>query len=221
MKNVILILSLFAMSMVDASNIKIICTSALLSSKFEERKQEYIKSLKILEQFGYRPQTYIVEAEGYSPFSFYHDYCDHVFYANTNDLTLINKGVNEAKSLIEAFDYYDFDDEDMLVKLTGRYFFNDDHFLKLVEAHSDVDAFASVLEWDPSKVTTGCFAMRAKYFKQMLKRLDLQKMEKELIDIEWEAARFLEQMASENANVVYLEKIGITANVANTVIVQW
>jgi len=203
------------------NSIKIIATSALIPYRFEERKEEYIKSLKTLDSFGYKSRTYIVESGCDSPLSFYEDYCDHVFYANTNNLRLVNKGVNEAKAILKALDHYQFDDEDMIVKITGRYCFDNDQFLKTVQAHPEIDAFARRM-LDPSRgITTGCFAMRGKFFKRMFKELDLIKMEEKLIDIEWEAEQFLIKMASENAKVVYLDTVNMTANVNHAEIIHW
>lgn len=199
--------------------IKFLYTSALIPYKFEERKGEYIQCLKILEKYGYKDRTYVVESGPYTPLSFFDDYCDHVFYANTNDTSFINKGVNEGKASLAAFDYYDFDDEDMIIKITGRYLFNDDRFVRLVEDHPEVDAFGS--PHPKLGIVTGCFAMRSKYYKQMLRALDFNEMELKAIDIEREMEKFLKKMVAENANVVYLDKIGITANVANVVIEQW
>lgn len=199
--------------------IKILYTSALISRKFEERKNEYIRCLELLDSYGYKDRIYVVESGPYTPLSFFDVYCDHLLYANTNDTSLINKGINEAKASLAAFDYFAFDDDDMIVKITGRYLFNDDHFLRLVEAHPEVDAYGS---FHPVLgVVTGCFAMRYKYYKRMLKSLDFEEMERNLVNIEKELEKFLKIMESENAKVVYLDKIGITANIANVVIEQW
>jgi hypothetical protein len=194
-------------------------TSALIPNKFEERKGEYIKCLEILKNYGYLDKTYIVESGPYTPLSFFDEYSDHVFYANTNDTTFVNKGVNEAKASLAAFDYFQFNEEDMIVKLTGRYFFNNDRFLRFVASHPEVDGFAS--PHASFGITTGCFAMRAKYYKQMLQEMDWVEMEKNAKDIERITAKFLQKIASLGAKVIYLNKVDITANVANAVVEQW
>ncbi len=216
-----ILLFLFCACSLYASEIKIVFTSALIPFKFEERKQEYIKSLRTIDAYGYKPRTYIVESGGDTPLSFFEDYCDQVFYANTNNLRLVNKGVNESKAILKALDFYEFDDEDIIVKLTGRYWFNNDDFLKFLEAHPEADAIARRLDDTSRGISTGCFAMRSKFFKRMYRELDLAKMEEKLIDIEWEAEQFLKKMIAENANVVYLDRVNITANVNNCEFVQW
>ena len=121
--------------------------------------------------------------------------------------------------MLAAFSYFDFDDEDMIVKLTGRYQFDCDDFLRFVEDRPELDAVA--LYRPKERVVTGCFALRYKFFKQLLENLDFHKMEEDLIDIEFEVYDFLQKIASESANVAYLDAIGITANIANVAIEKW
>lgn len=204
-----------------ASDLKILYTAALIPYKFEERKAEYIHSLDVLKLLGYRSQVYITESCLSFPFSFFDAYCDHILYANINDWSLRNKGVNEAKAMLAAFHHFQFDDEDMIVKLTGRYSFDNHQFLRFVESHPEADAIARYLHGPGTGIVAGCFAMRARFFKQMLQQLDLIKMEREMIDIEREEEIFLQQMISQRAKVLYVETLGLTANVANFVIEHW
>jgi hypothetical protein len=198
---------------------KILYTSALIPLKFEERKKEYIQCLQILRKFDALDRTYIVESGPYTPLSFFEEFTDRVFYANTNDPSMINKGANEAKACLAAFDYFDFQDEEMIVKLTGRYLFNSDEFLRFVATHPEADAIGS--PHAALGIMTGCFAMRGKHYKRMLRELDFTQMELELIDIERIVERWFKKMAAEGAKVIYLDKIGITANVANVSVEQW
>lgn len=201
---------------------KIFYTSALIPHKFEERKEEYIKCLRLLKRMGLEERIYIVESGPFTPRSFFEDYCNKVFYANTNDPSFVNKGVNEVKASLAAFDYYSFDDEDMIVKLTGRYLFNETNFLHLIGEHPEVDAFASYLPDRKRGVNSGCYAMRYKYYKRFLQGLNLQRMEEKLIDIEFEIEQFLQKIALEGVHVMHIEKMGITADVGNSGdIQQW
>lgn len=220
-------------SLSSHADVKILYTSALIPYKFEERKEEYIKCLQILDSFGYKDKTYIAESGPYNSFSFFDKYCDHVLYANTNDITLRNKGVNEVKATLAAFKYFNFDENDMLMKLTGRYFFNNDHFLSLVENNPDVDAwfaprypgkqhaFRPEIGRFPCGITTGCMAIRAKYYKKMLEEMNLEEMERHYIDVEIVVEHFANKMIQEGAKVVFLEKIGLTANIANLELFTW
>ncbi len=102
--------------------VKVLYTAALIENKFEYRKKEYLESLNTLFSIGYKP--YIVDACTQTNKSFFEEYCDTVLYAGTNNITLYNKGVNEIKSLIAACNHYQFNDEDMIIKITGRYTFD-------------------------------------------------------------------------------------------------
>ena len=157
----------------DKAKVVIICTAALIESNYQMRKQEYVFSISLLKDYGYEP--YVFEACKSSPPSFFENYTKNVFYSNVNDYRLINKGVNEARSLIEGFKHYSFDDETMIIKLTGRYWLNSPIFINVVESHPEVDAFVRFKEDFPipnGYVFTGCFAMKHKHFKAMLDQLD-------------------------------------------------
>lgn len=186
---------------------RVLCTSALLEANYETRKNEYISSFKALEAMGSKP--YLVEAIAQSGPTFLENYSDRVFYSRVNDHWLRNKGVNEARSMLAAFEHFNFKDNDMILKLTGRYLFNSDSFLKLIENNCDVDAFIKKDEY--GQVFTGCFAMRCKYFKAMLRQLDLEKMERSMINIEREVANYIEK--NSHLTVMEVETVGITARI--------
>ena len=191
-----------------SQDVKIVYIAALIDKKYEMRKKEYIHSLTILKGFGYEP--YIVEA--CKTASFFDDYDKNVCYSNVNDLRLRNQGVNEARSLIEGFNQFDFNDDDMIIKLTGRYYFENDSFIRLVENYLDVDAFIKTDRY--GQVHTGCFALRYKYFKEMLTQLDFEKMEKHMINLEAETAHYIKELQNKNLiNVMNIDKLNLTCNV--------
>jgi hypothetical protein len=194
--------------------IRVVCASALIPQNYEKRKEEYINSLTLLKNYNYVP--YVFEACHPASPSFFDELTPHVFYSNVNNPHLRNKGVNEATSLMEGFKHYQFDDNDMIVKLTGRYHLLSRDFIKLVEDHPEVDVF---VKCDPNyptpcgRVVTGGFAMRYHLFKKMLDGLDLIKMENEMIDIEVEVANFAQKMLRQGSTVMYVDRLGIVANV--------
>ena len=194
--------------------IRVVCTSALVQLCYESRKNEYIQSFKTLTDYGYPP--YVFEACHPAPPSFLEEYAASVFYSNVNDPKLVNKGVNEAKSIMEGFKHYQFNPNDMIVKITGRYHLDRRNFLQIIEDHPEVEAFVSCDPGYPEplgKVFTGCYAMRYQLFKEMLENLSFEEMEKKLIDIEVEVANFAQKLTARGAKVMYLDKIGMTANI--------
>lgn len=227
MKRSLLVLFVFCSISIFAAqsnevNIKVLYTSALIPRKFEERKKEYIKCLQQLTELGLITNTYVIESGPPIANPFFEDYCPNVFYSNTNNTKLRNKGVNEANSLINAFQHYFFDDEDVLVKLTGRYLFTEDKIFKFIKMHPEVDAVVSFRgETREGGFQTGCYALRGKYFKEWLAQLDLEKMERKYIDIERELTSFIDKMILRGAKVEEWGKIGITAYVDNNHYCFW
>ncbi len=195
------------------SQIYVIHTAALISDWYEMRKEEYIASLKMTTEYGYQP--YVFEACHPGSPSFFEEYTDKICYTNVNDYRLRNKGVNEGRSLIEGFHFFQFKDDDMIIKLTGRYWFNCRDFLQLVEDHPEIDAFVRFTPNHPcaEHMITGCFAMRYKLFKEMLESFDYSKMEEELIDFERMVGSFVLQLPARQYRVMYVNKLGITSNI--------
>lgn len=195
-------------------NIHIICTSALIPYNYEMRKEEYIRCLQLVKDYGYDP--YVFEACSHTAPTFLEEYANHVFYSNSNDTQLINKGVNEAVSILAGFNHYQFNDDDMIIKLTGRYHLLNREFIQTVEEHPEVDIFVKVKEEYPipfGYAYTGCFAMRYALFKKMLEELDLMQMEKDLLDIERVVANFAKKFLDKGGNVMYMENLGLSANI--------
>ena len=140
LKKILLSLAVLTTSL-TYGKILVLATASLLDIKYEMRKQEYIKSLKILNQLGY--DFYCVEnIKNENEKTFLDDYCDKVYYSHSNDFTIKgNKGINELKALKAAIDYFNFDENDIVVKITGRYCFDNNNFFKLIESNPNFDAF--------------------------------------------------------------------------------
>lgn len=157
---------------------KILCTAALINNQYEMRKQEYIDCLKQLSKFSYKPL--VVESCVQGP-TFLDDYAT-VFYSQTNNPNLRNKGVNEAVSMLAACSYFNFQDDDIVVKLTGRYCFYSDQFLKTITQHPEIDIF--VKEFSDGQMSTSCFAIRFKLLKEFLTHIDYNWMERNMVNVE-------------------------------------
>lgn len=194
--------------------IHVVCTAAIIPIKADERKMQYIRSLSAINQFGYRP--YIIEScvQGRT---FLDDWAKQVLYTQTNDSRLQNKGVNEFTSMLHAFNYWEFNDDDIIVKLTGRYVLRSDAFIRFLEDADDVDCaakFVTVSMGDNSidAVLTGCFAMRFNLFKEMLESFDYEKFEREMICVEHAVGPHLNAITEAGVKVVRREKLDVEAN---------
>lgn len=203
--------SCFALQPSSQGSVKVIFTAALIDNQFEMRKHEYLFSLNQLIEFGASP--FIVEACTQS--SFFDALQFPIFYPNVNNPSLKNKGVNEARLLQEALKHFEFDDNELLVKLTGRYFFSTKHFLQFVSESSDADFIVrrgNAL--NNTTIFTGCYVAKYKYFKQFLAGLDLEKMEKEMINIEDELGQFL--LRNPQLAILFVDSLDLTANIFGT-----
>jgi len=200
-----------------SDKIKIVFTAALIDNHFEERKLEYIKSLKTIKSFGYEP--YIVEACKERP-TFFDDYSCNVLYPNEN-LPDVDKGVNEARSVLAICEHFNFKDDDMVVKITGRYCLQDDYFIRFVETYSNADI---IFKWwaKGGLVFTGCFAMKYKYLKKMLIGYILKKFkmmdenDESFCIIESFCTDYLENIKKDNGKIIILDKIHLWTNLYAT-----
>lgn len=194
-------------------DIKIFYGAALLhNNQFEHRKNEYMACLNNLHSHWYIP--YIAEAIRNYP-TFLDQGSVGVCYTLVNNDRLRNKGANEARSLLKAYNHFNFDDESMIVKLTGRYLFKTDSFLQLIES-TDYDAFAT---FDPRCIyTTGAaYGIKGKYFKEMLQSLNPNEMEAQMIDIERLVLNYLKKIEAEySAKVLYIDDMDIKCFVAHS-----
>jgi len=198
------------------SKIHIVCTAALIPEQYAVRQDEYTKSLLKLHEFGFIP--YVVEpCLPKNSHTFLDDYAI-VYYSNTNNFRLINKGVNECVSLLAAFSQWTFDDEDIIIKTTGRYYFNTDHFIQLINQHPECDMFIRWGKGQPIEfvsaghVFTGCYAIRYKYFKDMLNRINFNTMEHALVPVEAIVAEYATKCLPPE-KVMAVEKLDMTARV--------
>jgi hypothetical protein len=191
-------------------NIRVVCTAALIPMRYEKRKNQYIRSLQALVSYGYNP--YVVESCAAGP-TFLDEYSNNVCYTLSNDARLKNKGVNESVSLLKALEEWNFNDEDIILKLTGRYFLQSDKLLRVLEELDDVAAVAKFGKFNYPYVLTGCFAMRCDLMKQMYASFDYQKLEKEMICIEDEVGRYLDALQKKGKKLIRLEHLGVEANV--------
>lgn len=193
----------------DIHRAKIVCTAALIDTQFESRKKEYSTSLNILKEYGYQ-NPFIFEAIKSQGPTFLENYSDKVIYTGVNDARLRNKGVNEARSLAAGFKKCNFNDNDIILKLTGRYYFLSDALLNIIDNNEHIDAFVKVDRY--GQVFTGCYAMRYKLFKDMLGQLDYTRMEQKMINIEFEVARYLKRVIKrKGVKVMYIETLGLMA----------
>lgn len=197
---------------------KILFTSAIINDHYEQRKKEYIESFNTLLNYFSKQDIYIIECYSSERVDFLED-LNTVFYTKT-DTALNNKGIKEVLALMSFIinAQYSIDDEEIVIKQSGRYKLLNDNFIKIIN-NTSYDAYIRLGD-DLTflQCFTGFFAIRFKYLKEFLFSLDLQTMENYMINLERELYVYLH---NKNINKCICSSIGLHSNVNNESIVIW
>ena len=156
---------------------KIFFTSALIKEMFEIRKTEYIKSYNVLKDYISKENIFIIECFLNEQNTFLNSFGDNVFYVSENN-TANNKGVREASSLIKFIQLIKdkVDDDELIIKQTGRYCFLSNYFIEDIKKNADCDVF--VRSGTGAQFFFGCFAIKFKWFKIFLKNFQTMILKK-------------------------------------------
>jgi hypothetical protein len=142
-----------------------------------ERKDRYIYAIgETLKNLPHEIKPIIVENNGKRETyldNFYHHHNQHVkvFYTENNRQQFKSKGANELMDIKEVIEKYGIEDDDIVIKLTGRYrAFSPKIFREVIENENKFDAFVKFfgtcsLKFEQYDCILGCYAMRAKYIK--------------------------------------------------------
>jgi hypothetical protein len=95
--------------------------------------------------------------------------CD-IFYTDNNKIDFKHKGENELLDIKEVINKYNIHDDDMVIKMTGRYKLLNSKFINLIKNNTDIDAFVKFFnvctkEYLFDDCVLGLFAVRCKYLK--------------------------------------------------------
>jgi hypothetical protein len=97
--------------------------------------------------------------------------CD-IYYTNNNMIHYNHKGVNELLDIKEVINQYNIKDEDIIIKLTGRYKLLNLNFINFVKNNiNDYDAFVKFYnvctkQYMFDDCVLGLFAVKCKYLKE-------------------------------------------------------
>ncbi len=190
----------------ETKRVKVLFTAAIIPEGFEDRRIQYIRNLKLLASYGC--DVYVVESCQSGP-TFLDGFCDHVCYTKSNDPSA-TKSVNEAVSMNIGLQYFHFDPEEMIIKITGRYVLKTNEFISMVRDHSNVDIIARV--WNASDAYTGCYAIRVKYLEDLLNNhylnqfSSLTEEECRAYAIEHGLGKYIDRM-KDNLNILYWPRL--------------
>lgn len=146
----------------ESAAIKILFTAAIIEDPNGSRQACYIRNLQYLKRYGC--DVYVVESCQQGP-TYLDQYCDHVCYTKSNNKNE-TKSNNEVNSMLIGMKYFNFDIDDMIIKVTGRYVLEDDQFISLVKNNLEADIIARI--WNEKDAYTGYFAIKMKHLINML-----------------------------------------------------
>lgn len=140
------------------------------------RKDRYINCIAtVLDLVKNEPEIHpiIVENNGNRDTYLSQFHCD-ILYTNNNTLNFTHKGGNELLDIKQAINHYNIQDEDTIIKLTGRYKPLNLNFIQTVKTHCHThDAFVKffnvcTLQYHPLKddCVLGLFAVKASHLKR-------------------------------------------------------
>lgn len=138
---------------------------------YEQRKLEYLNSIMKTISFVRKDiKVIIVENNGKRP-----TYLDtlgvEVHYTTNNTNTYIHKGINELQDIHSVIQEYGIQDDDTIIKLTGRYHFLNDSFIKTVIENQEYDGFVKyfnvcTLTFEKEDCVLGLYALKCRFLKE-------------------------------------------------------
>lgn len=210
--------------MVDNMAVWIIITCCLIDTNKETRQKEYIAGIsQILKVFKNRKyKVVIVENNSRleKKVSFVHrTFLDKfrvpVLYTTNNRLLSYTKnyGIMEMTDIIDCINYFGIQDDDFIVKITGRYVLEDNcEFFKIVD-NLDTRPYSAVLRFSQfdepislvktSNCTTGLIGLKCKYVKQ----IELPELNDNETSIEMKWASVISKI--DDSEICFLTKLGI------------
>ena len=144
-------------------------------NNYEHRRQRYIESiehvLKLIESFNNTQiKPIIVENNGIRKTYLDELGCD-VLYTENNINKFSHKGVNELLDIKDVIHKYNIKEDDLIIKVTGRYKILDDTFFRcILENIERNDAFVKFFnvcsgEYLQHDCVLGLFAIKCRYLK--------------------------------------------------------
>ena len=137
------------------------------------RQNRYIESINQLLQLvnsDLNIKPIIVENNGVRQ-TFLDDLKCDICYTDNNIIDYNHKGENELLDIKEVINQYNIKDDDIIIKLTGRYKLLNLNFINLVKNNNECDAFVKFFnvctkEYIFDNCVLGLFAIKCKYLKE-------------------------------------------------------
>lgn len=158
--------------------IYIIITSCLQNSHDKEiRKEQYIKGInKIIELCNELKEVKIVIVENNGKReTFLDDFGLDVLYTNNNLIETNNISIKEISDIKSCIKQYNIRDDELIIKITGRYILHDDNnLIKIIQIINNnnkphmIMKFSTIEDKIVRMVIAGCYGLLSVYFKEIV-----------------------------------------------------
>jgi len=177
-----------------------------------DRVNEYKESITTnLSRISDRIKPIIIENNGQRR-TFLDEFGVDVHYTENNKESFKHKGINELMDIKSAISAYKLKDDDIVIKLTGRYKLIDDSFFQTVIKHMDShDAFIKFFnvfteEFMENDCVLGLFAIRCKHLKTFEYDPELEIPE----------TQFAEHVRKSKCRIFELDRLGLSCKFSDT-----
>jgi len=197
-----------------------IITTSLINENYEVRKQEYIAGINsLLEELKeYSNYSVIIVENNGQRKTFLNELFPqiNIFYTSNNNLN-VNKGIKELHDIHNTITNFNIGDENMIIKLTGRYLINKKScfITKLMNNSYDcIVKLGSIINYrdkvnliDKFDCYTGLFAIKCKYLKESIPKY--LKTFKNFEWIEWIIISII-HTSIPNDKILFIDKLDLT-----------
>jgi len=184
-------------ALVDTNNVPLSHRDQRNSLSIDNRYKEYDECLNIIKSFGY---DFIIMETVKSQDDFLEGFGD-VIYTNVNNINLKNRGSNYLVAMRKLLDTLKFNDNDMIIHITGRYPLLDNSFIEKCLL-TDKDGLFGKDSYNQFYLFL--YALKYDKLKNILNNLDINILEKTGENLEKLFSNYLL-----NDNIEFVERLGI------------
>jgi hypothetical protein len=177
--------------------IYIIITASLINQDFDIREKQYENGISmlfdVLKYNNILANALIVENNGKRK-TFLENFNIPVLYTNNNKINTPNKGIKELLDIKECIEYFNIQDDDFVVKLTGRYIIEmDSYFFQVLKnLNENIDCIIKYGWWGKfsdkqiEDCITGLIGARCKYVKM----IEIPRSDVDCVEWRWAAMTY-------------------------------
>jgi hypothetical protein len=189
------------------NNLRIVVSTAIVDDNISvvKRLKEYQECFDIIKNLGY---DFTIVETVLNNSEFLEKNSNDVIYTNVNG-NFRNRGTNYANSFRKFLNQSNFDDNDIIIHITGRYPLTDDSFFINCE-NLEKDKIGCFKKDAYNQFYLFLFGMRYKHLKDLLNSINVNNMEHNMINLEMIFSQYIP-----HDNIILLDELGIIGRQSN------